>query len=46
MVGRVIFGAMIIFSQPIFLYNMYMTAKYGKKLESKTQDTTIPVLAA
>jgi acyl-CoA synthetase (AMP-forming)/AMP-acid ligase II len=47
MVGRVIFGAMIIFSQPIFLYNMYMTAKYGKKLGSKTQeDTTVPVLAA
>jgi hypothetical protein len=28
----VIFGAMIIFAQPIFLYNMWMTARYGKKL--------------
>ena len=32
MVGRVIFGALIIFAQPIFLYNMWMTARYGKKL--------------
>ena len=31
MVGRVIFGSLIIFAQPIFLYNMYMTARYGKK---------------
>jgi hypothetical protein len=46
MVGRVIFGAMIIFAQPIFLYNMYMTAKYGKKLEPKTQGTTATVVAA
>jgi hypothetical protein len=46
MIGRVIFGAMIIFAQPIFLYNMYMTAKYGKKLGSKTQDTTVAVGAA
>ncbi len=32
MVGRVIFGAMIIFAQPIFLYNMWMTARHGRKL--------------
>jgi len=41
MVGRVIFGAMIIFAQPIFLYNMWMTARYGKKLEPAT---TAPAL--
>ena len=33
MVGRVLFGGLIIFAQPIFLYNMWMTAKYGKKIE-------------
>jgi cytochrome c oxidase cbb3-type subunit 1 len=32
MVGRVIFGSLIIFAQPIFLYNMWMTARYGKKI--------------
>jgi hypothetical protein len=37
MVGRVIFGAMIIFAQPIFLYNMWMTARYGKKVVTETQ---------
>lgn len=49
MVGRVIFGSMIIFAQPIFLYNMYMTAKYGKKIvpEKATGDRgAVPVGAA
>jgi hypothetical protein len=45
MVGRVIFGAMIIFAQPIFLYNMWMTARHGKKLvpEAAARGTPAPV---
>jgi cbb3-type cytochrome oxidase subunit 1 len=46
MVGRVIFGAMIIFAQPIFLYNMYMTARYGKKLEPQTAAPALVPAAA
>ena len=43
MVGRVIFGGMIIFAQPIFLYNMWMTAKYGKKISPETTGGRTPV---
>jgi len=35
MVGRAVFGLLIIFSQPIFLYNMVMTALYGEKEEEE-----------
>ncbi|HHJ35815.1 MAG TPA: cytochrome-c oxidase, partial [Gammaproteobacteria bacterium] len=38
MVGRAVFGLMIIGAQPIFLYNMIMTARHGERVE----DTPAP----
>ena len=45
MVGRVIVGALIIFAQPIFQYNMYKTARYGKKIETAPIRPLRPALA-
>jgi hypothetical protein len=45
MVGRVLFGGLIIFAQPIFLYNMWMTAKFGKKIAPESTSGSRPVPA-
>jgi cbb3-type cytochrome oxidase subunit 1 len=46
MVGRVIFGSLIIFAQPIFLYNMWMTARHGRKLAPQAGPGAMPAPAA